>query len=79
MDLIVTPAVLIPRPETEHVIETVLELRTSRLSPGLQPWPQRRAEKFEVRGSRSEVRCASHARRRHRLGLHCPGPSQGIS
>jgi release factor glutamine methyltransferase len=29
MDLIVTPAVLIPRPETEHVIETVLELRSS--------------------------------------------------
>ena len=29
MDLIVTPAVLIPRPETEHVIETVLELRAS--------------------------------------------------
>jgi release factor glutamine methyltransferase len=27
MDLIVTPAVLIPRPETEHVIETVLELQ----------------------------------------------------
>ena len=26
MDLIVTPAVLIPRPETEHVIERVLEL-----------------------------------------------------
>jgi release factor glutamine methyltransferase len=26
MDLIVTPAVLIPRPETEHIIETVLEL-----------------------------------------------------
>jgi release factor glutamine methyltransferase len=26
MDLIVTPAVLIPRPETEHVIETVLGL-----------------------------------------------------
>ena len=26
MDLMVTPAVLIPRPETEHVIETVLEL-----------------------------------------------------
>jgi release factor glutamine methyltransferase len=25
MDLIVTPAVLIPRPETEHVVETVLE------------------------------------------------------
>ena len=28
MDLIVTAAVLIPRPETEHVIETVLELVT---------------------------------------------------
>jgi len=26
MDLIVTPAVLIPRPETEHIIEAVLEL-----------------------------------------------------
>src|SRR5580700_6077370 len=26
MDLIVTPAVLIPRPETEHLIEKVLEL-----------------------------------------------------
>jgi release factor glutamine methyltransferase len=26
MDVIVTPAVLIPRPETEHVIETVVEL-----------------------------------------------------
>ncbi len=31
MDLIVTPAVLIPRPETEHVIEAVLELH----GPGL--------------------------------------------
>jgi release factor glutamine methyltransferase len=26
MDLIVSPAVLIPRPETEHVVETVLEI-----------------------------------------------------
>ena len=26
MDLIVSPAVLIPRPETEHVVEAVLEL-----------------------------------------------------
>jgi release factor glutamine methyltransferase len=32
MDLIVTPAVLIPRPETEHLIETVLELM-ARQSP----------------------------------------------
>lgn len=35
MDLIVTPAVLIPRPETEHVIETVLKLQTSDLRPGV--------------------------------------------
>ena len=33
MDLIVTPAVLIPRPETEHVIETVLELHRSKGLP----------------------------------------------
>ncbi len=31
MDLIVSPAVLIPRPETEHVIETVLELARDRV------------------------------------------------
>ena len=30
MDLIVSPAVLIPRPETEHVIETLLELAGER-------------------------------------------------
>ncbi len=29
MDFLVTPAVLIPRPETEHVIETVLELESA--------------------------------------------------
>jgi release factor glutamine methyltransferase len=29
MDLIVTPAVLIPRPETEHVVETVLRLESA--------------------------------------------------
>ncbi len=34
MDLIVTPAVLIPRPETEHVIESALEL-LARKSPDL--------------------------------------------
>jgi release factor glutamine methyltransferase len=32
MDLIVTPAVLIPRPETEHVVETVLELAQNEAS-----------------------------------------------
>src|SRR5499425_3734880 len=33
MDLIVTPAVLIPRPETEHVVETVLELARLKQAP----------------------------------------------
>jgi release factor glutamine methyltransferase len=32
MDLIASPAVLIPRPETEHVIETILELIPARES-----------------------------------------------
>jgi release factor glutamine methyltransferase len=32
MDLIVSPAVLIPRPETEHVIETVLELASANVN-----------------------------------------------
>ncbi|HEX3819994.1 MAG TPA: peptide chain release factor N(5)-glutamine methyltransferase [Candidatus Sulfotelmatobacter sp.] len=44
MDLIVTPDVLIPRPETEHVIEAVLEILMSD-NPKLQ-------------GPRSEVRIA---------------------
>jgi len=33
MDFIVTPAVLIPRPETEHLIETVLPLANALLNP----------------------------------------------
>ena len=39
MDLIVTPAVLIPRPETEHVIETVLELSKVRSAGGQESPP----------------------------------------
>lgn len=38
MDLIVTPAVLIPRPETEHLIETVLALRAGEVgTPTREP------------------------------------------
>ena len=33
MDFIVSPAVLIPRPETEHVVETVLALSLARQAP----------------------------------------------
>ncbi len=55
MDLIVTPVVLIPRPETEHVVETVLELLISDL-------PHRtsgsHATLAEARGPRSDVRIA---------------------
>lgn len=50
MDLIVTPAVLIPRPETEHVIETVVEILTSERKP------QTSARLSEVRSLKSEVR-----------------------
>jgi len=35
MDLIVSPAVLIPRPETEHVIETMLQLTRAMQAPRL--------------------------------------------
>jgi release factor glutamine methyltransferase len=56
MDLIVTPAVLIPRPETEHLIETVLELQTSDLRPQTSVFNiGTSAVKAEVRGRRSEA------------------------
>jgi release factor glutamine methyltransferase len=39
MDLIVTPAVLIPRPETEHLIETVLSLASENRAGGQECTP----------------------------------------
>jgi release factor glutamine methyltransferase len=40
MDLIVTPAVLIPRPETEHVVENVLELASVEWAGGQECPPR---------------------------------------
>jgi release factor glutamine methyltransferase len=57
MDLIVTPAVLIPRPETEHLIETVLALQASSELRTPHRKLQTSAPAFpEVRGLRSELR-----------------------
>jgi release factor glutamine methyltransferase len=50
MDLIVTPAVLIPRPETEHVIETVLELQAAASGVG-RPAPAPRTPAARISGS----------------------------
>ena len=43
LDLIVTPAVLIPRPETEHVVETVLDLVRTTWRPAQSPEEARRS------------------------------------
>jgi release factor glutamine methyltransferase len=51
MDLIVSPAVLIPRPETEHVVERVLELGTDRVGRTLlsdKPVEMLPAAKFRI-------------------------------
>ncbi len=59
MDLIVSPAVLIPRPETEHVIEAVLQLQTSDFRPQTpKPRPDAAGPRSEVRGLRSALRLA---------------------
>jgi release factor glutamine methyltransferase len=58
MDLIVSPAVLIPRPETEHVIETLLEsASTSELGPQTSDLKSH-APRSEVRGPKSVFRIA---------------------
>jgi release factor glutamine methyltransferase len=59
MDLIVSPAVLIPRPETEHVIETVLELEAPSLGPRTSDIGGGSiSQRPEVRRSRSALRIA---------------------
>ena len=55
MDLIVTPAVLIPRPETEHVIEAVLQLHQADVGPQTLDLSRPRPE---VRGPKSALRIA---------------------
>ena len=66
MDLIVTPAVLIPRPETEHVIEAVLELAGS---PGDGSAAERRknAAHGASRGSNQKAERAPEGRQKLRI------------
>jgi release factor glutamine methyltransferase len=62
MDLIVTPAVLIPRPETEHVIEAVLEIlgiahQTADVGPPTSDLANKsRNARSEIQGLPPEVR-----------------------
>jgi release factor glutamine methyltransferase len=55
MDLMVSPAVLIPRPETEHVIETVLDLVGVARASG-QAWPEQNGR--ECRPDKARLRIA---------------------
>lgn len=56
MDLIVSPAVLIPRPETEHVVEAVLEILTSDVGPRISAPELQASTGGGGRGLKSEVR-----------------------
>jgi release factor glutamine methyltransferase len=48
MDLIVSPAVLIPRPETEHVIETVLKIQAAGVRRQASGKPQTSAPEVRI-------------------------------
>jgi release factor glutamine methyltransferase len=52
MDLVVSPAVLIPRPETEHVVEAVLEL-VSRDDSGLEQKQKQEQKQEQDQGPRA--------------------------
>lgn len=56
MDLIVTPAVLIPRPETEHLIEAVLELQASDLGRRIADTNTESTQRIKTQNPRSSVR-----------------------
>ena len=55
MDLIVSPAVLIPRPETEHVVEAVLELARGNQASAISHQPSGTADLSETEAGRTEA------------------------
>lgn len=71
LDFIVTPAVLIPRPETEHVIESVLEL----LNRGVGPQPSGvRSSATDGIGKMSDARDAKPDVPSQNSDARCPRP-----
>jgi release factor glutamine methyltransferase len=74
LDLIVSPAVLIPRPETEHVVETVLDLISSAYSESAYP------ELSQSQNPRQESRAggsAPHEQSPHNLRIIDVGTGSG--